>query len=52
MYPDIRVRLREEVLNDVGLNREPTFDDIRNMKYLRAFVNGKCKNAMLPSMAN
>jgi cytochrome P450 len=52
MYPNIRDRLREEVLNDVGPNREPTFDDIRNMKYLRAFVNGACRPAIPPSTTN
>ena len=36
-------RLREEILDVVGPTRRPTYDDIRNMKYLRAFLNGKGK---------
>jgi hypothetical protein len=34
-------RLREEVLEKVGPNRRPDYDDIRDMKYLRAVINGK-----------
>ena len=32
-------RLREEVLSVVGPTRRPTYDDIRNMKFLRAVIN-------------
>jgi hypothetical protein len=39
--PDIVTRLREELLEKVGPTRRPTYDDIRDMKYLRAFVNGE-----------
>jgi hypothetical protein len=39
-HPDIHRRLREEVLNAIG-TRRPTYDDIRDMKYLRAFINGE-----------
>ncbi|KAF8217153.1 CYP63 cytochrome P450 monooxygenase-like protein [Mycena galopus ATCC 62051] len=39
MYPDICARVREEVLAHVGPSRRPTYDDIRNMKYLRAVLN-------------
>ena len=38
-HPEIHKRLREEVLTRVG-TRRPTYDDIRDMKYLRAFING------------
>jgi hypothetical protein len=34
-------RLREEILNKVGNSRRPTYDDIRDMKYLRAVINGE-----------
>lgn len=40
MYPDITRRLREEILEKVGSSRNPTYEDIREMKYLRAFING------------
>ena len=32
-------RLREEILDVVGPTRRPTYDDIRNLKYMRAFIN-------------
>ncbi|PIL36132.1 cytochrome P450 [Ganoderma sinense ZZ0214-1] len=37
--PDILQRLREEILNVVGPSRRPSYDDIRNMKFLRAVIN-------------
>ena len=40
-YPHVMGRLRQEVLAHVGSTRRPTFDDIRDMKYLRAVLNGK-----------
>lgn len=33
MHPDVAARLRKEVADQVGLDRTPTFDDIRNMRY-------------------
>ncbi|EIW84500.1 cytochrome P450 monooxygenase pc-3 [Coniophora puteana RWD-64-598 SS2] len=39
MYPHVMDRLREEVLTKVGPSRRPTYDDIRDMKYLRAVLN-------------
>jgi len=38
-HPNIAQRLREEILNIVGRGR-PTFDQMKQMKYLRAFING------------
>lgn len=38
-YPKVMERLRQEVLDHVGSTRRPTFDDIRDMKYLRAVLN-------------
>ncbi|CAK5272720.1 unnamed protein product, partial [Mycena citricolor] len=40
MYPDVCARLRAEVLEYVGPTRRPTYDDVKNMKYLRAVING------------
>ncbi|KAK0462778.1 cytochrome P450 monooxygenase pc-3 [Armillaria novae-zelandiae] len=37
-HPDMVARLRSEILEKVGTGR-PTYDDIREMKYLRAFLN-------------
>ncbi|KAJ7034398.1 cytochrome P450 [Mycena alexandri] len=39
MYPDTCARLRDEVLTHVGPTRRPTYDDIKNMRYLRAVIN-------------
>ncbi|KAF7343941.1 hypothetical protein MVEN_01682900 [Mycena venus] len=38
-HPDMADRLRKEILDVVGSSRMPTYDDLRNMKYLRAFIN-------------
>lgn len=38
-HPDILKRLREEILDVVGSNRRPSYDDVRNMKFLRAVIN-------------
>lgn len=37
--PQIVQRLRDEITERVGSKRAPTYDDLRSMKYLRAFVN-------------
>lgn len=39
MYPDVLARLSQEVLEKVGAARRPSFDDIKEMKYLRAVIN-------------
>ena len=41
MYPDILERLRREILTVVGKERNPTYDDIKEMKYLKAVLNGE-----------
>lgn len=41
LHPEVTVRLRSEILEKVGPNRRPNFDDIRDMKYLRAVINGQ-----------
>lgn len=45
-HPDVMQRLRAEVLTKVG-TRRPTYDDIREMKYLRAFINGQWSSLRL-----
>ena len=39
-HPDIEGRLREEIYEKVGRTGRPTYDQIREMKYMRAFLNG------------
>ncbi|KAL6298478.1 cytochrome P450 [Sparassis latifolia] len=39
MHPTVLQRLRSEILQHVGPHRRPTYDDIREMKYLRAVLN-------------
>ncbi|KAF8892245.1 cytochrome P450 monooxygenase pc-3 [Infundibulicybe gibba] len=38
-HPNILKRLRSEILEKIGSSRRPTFDDMRDLKYLRAFIN-------------
>ncbi|KAH7907492.1 cytochrome P450 [Hygrophoropsis aurantiaca] len=38
-HPKVLGRLREEIMTKVGPMRRPTYDDIREMKYLRAVLN-------------
>ncbi|KAK7044237.1 Protein kinase alk2 [Paramarasmius palmivorus] len=38
-YPEVFRRLREEIFTKIGPDRRPTFDDFRDMKYLRAVLN-------------
>jgi hypothetical protein len=39
-HADVLAKLRAEVLATVGPTRAPTPDDFREMKYLRAVLNG------------
>ena len=39
-HPAVFAKLRAEVMDRVGPTRAPTSDDIREMKYLRAVLNG------------
>ncbi|PPQ73503.1 hypothetical protein CVT24_007649 [Panaeolus cyanescens] len=38
-YPEVLKRLREEIMAQIGPQRRPTYDDLRDMKYLRAVIN-------------
>jgi Cytochrome P450 len=39
-HPDIEKRLRQEIYDKVGQTARPTYDQMREMKYMRAFLNG------------
>lgn len=39
MYPDVGKRMREEVIETHGLDKMPTYESIRNLKYMRAVLN-------------
>ena len=39
-HPDIEHRLRQEIYERVGESERPTYDQMREMKYMRAFLNG------------
>ena len=39
-HPEVYARLRREVLNTLGLNGKVGPDNLRDMKYLRAVLNG------------
>ncbi|KAK1219856.1 hypothetical protein PQX77_017433 [Marasmius sp. AFHP31] len=38
-YQEVTARLREEILARVGSTRRPSYEDIKEMKYLRAVIN-------------
>lgn len=38
-YPDIYNKLRQEILDVVGPTKKPTYDDLKNMKYLSHTLN-------------
>ncbi|KAF8185162.1 cytochrome P450 [Pholiota molesta] len=38
-HPHVLKRLRQEILTKIGPERRPTFDDFRDMKYLKAVIN-------------
>ena len=39
-HPEILRRLRQEILEKIGPQRRPTYDDFRDMKFLKAVING------------
>lgn len=42
-HPAVMKRLRAEILSHVGSTRRPSYEDLRDMKFLRAVLNGdKC----------
>ncbi|KAL1968158.1 hypothetical protein VTN77DRAFT_2289 [Rasamsonia byssochlamydoides] len=38
-YPDVVAKLRQEILDTVGPTRAPTYDDLKNMPYLKHTIN-------------
>jgi len=44
-HPDIERRLREEVFDKVGPSNIPMYENMREMRYLRAFLNGALDSA-------
>ncbi|KAK0231517.1 cytochrome P450 monooxygenase pc-3 [Armillaria fumosa] len=38
-HPDVLRRLRNEILEKVGMTNRPSYNDFRDMKYLRAVIN-------------
>ncbi|PPQ84613.1 hypothetical protein CVT25_015710 [Psilocybe cyanescens] len=38
-YPDVEKRLREEIYAKVGSSGNPSYDQIRELRYMRAFLN-------------
>ncbi|KAF8998685.1 cytochrome P450 [Cyathus striatus] len=38
-HPDMTQRLRDEIISKVGPTNQPTYENIREMKFLRAFLN-------------
>jgi len=46
-HPHVVKRLRADILLIVGPDRRPTFQQISELKYLRAFVNGSLSTGCL-----
>ena len=40
-HPHVYDRLRQEVISTIGNEGRPTSEDLHNMKYLRAVLNGR-----------
>jgi len=40
-HPELYARLREEVLDTIGVDGKINPDSVKEMKYLRAVLNGK-----------
>jgi cytochrome P450 len=38
-HPEVVTRLRQEVLDTIGPDRKPTYDDLKSMKYLQYVLN-------------
>jgi cytochrome P450 len=38
-HPEVMKKARQEVINTIGLQKVPTYEDIKDMKYLRATLN-------------
>ena len=52
-HPDVFARLREEVLETLGPNGKVNPENLREMRYLRAVLNGKplfCRHRALRLM--
>ena len=47
-YPDIAMRIQEELDSVVGRDRLPTFDDEQSLPYLVAFIKEVTRRACLP----
>ena len=39
-HPEVLRRLRQEILEKIGPQRRPTYDDFKDMKFLKAVING------------
>ena len=44
-HPKVLERLRKEVLETVGESDRPSYDDVKDMKYMRAVINGKFRSS-------
>lgn len=53
-HPGILSRLREEIYTKLGAGangRKPTHEDLRDMKYLRAVINGTSSQLLYPHIS-
>jgi cytochrome P450 len=38
-HPDVYAKLREEVISIIGIDGKPTYEDLKNMKYMQYCIN-------------
>jgi cytochrome P450 len=38
-HPEVVVKLRQEILDTIGVDRTPTYEDVKNMPYLKSVLN-------------
>ena len=50
-HPTVLARVRKEILDKLGY-RPPTVDDIKDLKYLRAFLNGSSSSPFRKTLFN
>lgn len=43
-HPDIEKRLRQEIYEKVGFTEAPKYEHMREMRFMRAFLNGLCSD--------
>lgn len=46
-HPEVMEKARQEIISTIGLTKAPTYEDIKDMKYLRAVLNGRYRHCII-----